>query len=100
MKTRSPKRLWDDFLELEAYICLNTSNGHADLKGQTPENFFSGETADISEFAEFVWYDWVIYCDTSVAYPGSKPQLGRYCGPAYDIGPSMCARISKVNGEY
>ena len=48
MKTGSPKRLWDDCLELKTYIRSNTENGHADLKGQTPETFVSGETVDIS----------------------------------------------------
>ena len=60
----------------------------------------SDETADISEFADFYRYDWVMYRDTSVSYPGRNPKLGRYCGPAYDIGPSMCAKILKVSGEY
>ena len=96
MKTGSPKCLWDGCIELEAYIRSNTANGYADLKGQTPETFVSGETADISELAEFAWYDWVMYCDTSVAYLGSKPQLGRYCGPAYEIGPEMCAKILRM----
>ena len=60
----------------------------------------SVKTAEISEFAEFDWYDWVMYQDTSVPYPGRNPQLGCYCGPAYDIRPATCVKILKGNGEY
>ena len=38
--------------------------------------------------------------DTTVSYPGSKTQLGRYCGPDYDIGPAMNAKILKANVKY
>ena len=100
MNTGTPKRLWDDCIENMAYICLNTANGHEDLKGQTPETFVSGETADISEFSEFGWYDWIMFRDTTVSYPCRKPQLGSYCGPAYNIGPAMTAKILKSNDEY
>ena len=100
LKNGIPKRLWDDCIELEAYIRYNTANSHAYLKGQTQETFLSGKTSEISEFAEFAWYDWVMYRDTSVSYPGIKPQIECYYGPAYDIGPAMCARILKGNGEY
>ena len=36
-----------------------------------------------------------MFRDITVSYPGSKLQLGRYCGPAYDIGPAMTANILK-----
>jgi hypothetical protein len=31
-----------------------------------------GETADISEFTEFGWYDWIKFRDTVVPYPEDK----------------------------
>ena len=31
------------------------------LNGQFPEMVVRGETADISELAEFAWYDWVMF---------------------------------------
>ena len=93
MKTGTPKRLWDDCIDFMVYIRSNTANNHEDLKGKTPETFVSSETADISEFVEFGWYDWVMFRYTTVSYPGSKHQLGRYCGSAYDIGLAMTAKI-------
>ena len=59
----------------------------------------SGKTADISEFAEFGWYDWVKFRDTNVPYPEDKLVLGRYLGPSTDIGPAMTAKILKRNGQ-
>ena len=95
LKTGKPERLWHDCIEFMANIWSNTSNDHADLKIQKPETIVSGETDDIPESAEFGWFDWIVFRDTTVSYPGRKPQLGRYCGPAYDIGPTMTAKILK-----
>ena len=39
-KMKSPKVLWGDFLELEAYICSNTDLGVFELDGMTPEYKF------------------------------------------------------------
>ena len=55
----------------------------------------SGETADISEFAEHGWYNWIKFRDTTVAYPEIKLVLGRYLGPSTDIGPSVTVKIIK-----
>jgi hypothetical protein len=99
LKAHVPKRLWDDCLEMEAYIRSHTYNGHPLLKGETPETVVSGETADISEFAEHAFYDWVKFRDTVVAYPDNKLVLGRYLGPSVDIGPAMTAKILKETGH-
>jgi hypothetical protein len=100
LKKHSPKRLWDDSLELQGYIASHTAGNSFGLNGETPETWLSGETADISEFAEFGWYDWVKFRDTVVPYPQDKLVLGRYLGPSTDIGPAMTAKILKSNGEY
>ena len=54
----------------------------------------SGETANISSIAEFKWYEWVMFRDTSILFPDSKMVLGRDLGPALDIGPAMTRRSS------
>ena len=55
LKKHSPKRLWDDCLELQGFITSNTAGNHFGLNGKTLETTFSGETADISEFTEYGW---------------------------------------------
>jgi hypothetical protein len=69
------------------------------LKGETPERVVSGETADISEFAEHGFYDWVKFCDTIIPFPDNKLVLGRYLGPSTNIGPAMMAKILKSTGH-
>ena len=59
----------------------------------------SGETADISPFALFGWYEWVMFRDTSVSYPDTPMVLGRDLGPAIDIGPAMTRKILKETGK-
>jgi hypothetical protein len=100
LKKHSPKRLWDDCLELQAFIKSHTAGTNFGLNGETPETMLTGETADISEFAEFGWYDWIKSRETVVPYPEDKPVLGRYLGPSTDIGPAMMAKILKSNGQY
>ena len=99
VRSRAPKRLWDDCLEREAYIRSLTAHEIYRLDGQVPETIVSGETADISPFAAFGWYDWVLFRDTSVTYPDDTMVLGRDLGPAIDIGPAMTRKILKSTGQ-
>jgi hypothetical protein len=64
-----------------------------------PETIVSGEPADISPFALFKWYKWILLRDTSVTYPDDSIILGRDLGPAIDIGPAMTCKILKENGQ-
>ena len=99
IKRRSPKKLWDDSLELEGYIRSNTAHDIFMLDGEVPETIMSGKTSDISQFCEFEWYDWVYFRDSAVSYPEDKLVLGRYLGPSIDAGPALTAKILKKNGE-
>mmetsp|Transcript_37601 Transcript_37601/g.53010 ORF Transcript_37601/g.53010 Transcript_37601/m.53010 type:complete len:1380 (-) Transcript_37601:246-4385(-) len=98
-KMRSPKKLWDHSIELEAFIRSHTVNSCYALGGEVPETFMTGETADISEIAEFGWYDWVMFRDTTIPYPEDKVVLGRYLGPSTDVGPAMTAKVLTINGQ-
>jgi hypothetical protein len=68
--------------------------------GQVPETIMTGSTADISHIAEFGWYDWVMYRDNIPSYPDDKLILGRYLGPAMDIGSALTAKILQPNGQF
>ena len=62
----------------------------------------SGETADISHLCQFAWYDWLMFRDTDGRhqYPDDFMTLGRYLGPATDVGSVMTHKILKSNGEH
>ena len=97
--TGCPKRFWDDCIEMEAMIMSHTAHPLWELKGEVPETVMTGNTADISQFADLAWYDWVFFRDTTIAFPDDKEVLGKYLGPSFDIGPAMCAKFLKENGE-
>ena len=68
-------------------------------KGRVPETVMTGHTADISQFAEVGWYDWIQFKDTQIGYPESQWNLGRYLCPSFDVEPAICAKILNENGE-
>ena len=47
IKSHAPKRLWDDCLELESYIKINTAQGIYKLDEEVPEMIISGESYNI-----------------------------------------------------
>ena len=77
LKSRSPKRLWDDCVELASYVCSHTAHNIYCLNGETPENIMSGETSDISQVFELEWYEWIMFRDSEVSFPEDKMVLGR-----------------------
>ena len=81
VRSQAPKRLWDDCLEREAYVHSLTALSIYGLSGQVPETIVSGETAGISPFAAFNWYQWItMYRDTTASFPEDKMVLGRDVG--------------------
>ncbi len=60
----------------------------------------TGTTADISHISEFGWYDWVMFRDNTPTFPDDNIVLGRYLGPATDVGGMMTAKILKENGQF
>ncbi len=99
MKTGSPKVLWDHCIELEALGCSNTSNDIYMTNGKVPETIMTGSTADISHICEFAWFSWVMFKDNIPTFPEDKLILGRYLGPATDVGSALTAKILKSNGQ-
>ena len=95
----SPKVLWDHCLELESRVRSCTAHDLYMLDGEVPETVMKGHTADISQICEFAWYEWVMFIDSPAQYPENREELGRYLGPAVDVGTALTAKILKANGE-
>ena len=66
IKSTSPKKLWDDCLQIEMEIRSCTANNVFELKGEVPRTVMKGETANITHLCEFGWYDWVYFRDNAV----------------------------------
>ena len=99
LRTQSPKKLWDHCLELETRIRSCTAHDLYKLQGEVPETLMKGSTADISQICAYDWFEWIMYLDNE-SFPEDKLTLGRYLGPAIDVGSAMTAKILKSNGEY
>ena len=102
LETGAPEVLWDYFLEWCALIRSHTALNIHELGGQTPATKMTGDTSNISFLAEFGWYDWVWYDDPRSKVRGQevtgepsldKKRLGRYLGPALNVGDKMCGTI-------
>ena len=49
--------------------------------------------------SEFRWYDWIYFRDNAVTYPDDKWVVGLWLSPSIDVGPALCAKILKVDGQ-
>ncbi len=91
IKTGAPKCLRDHCIELEGLIRSHTANDIYATGREVPETIMKEGTADISQICEFAWYDWVMFRNTvnTIAFPNKRLTLGRYLGPAIDIGLAL-----------
>jgi hypothetical protein len=99
IKTGSPRVLWDHCIELEALICSSTSNNIYITNGKMLVTIMTGSTTNISHIYEFGWYEWVMFRDNVPMFSDIKLTLGRYLGPATDIGSALTAKILKSIGQ-
>jgi hypothetical protein len=67
--------------------------------GEVPETIMTGSTANISHICEFSWYDWVMFRDNVPTFLDVKLTLGRYLGPATNVGSALTTKILKSNGQ-
>ena len=100
LRTGSPKRLWDHSLELKGAVRSHTCLDIYALDGQVPETVMMGQTNDISHLSEYEWLNWVMYSEPVNGYPNDRVTIGRYLGPASNVGSAMTMKILKPNGGY
>jgi hypothetical protein len=89
LRSKSPKRLWDFCGEWVAAIRRLTAHDILGLHDRVPSEAIKGNTPDISEYAQFDWYEYVWYLDPAVKFPDEAKKLGRWIGVAHDVGSPM-----------
>jgi hypothetical protein len=67
--SRSPKRLWDFCGQWVAAIRRLMAHDISGLHDRVPSEAIEGNTPDISEYAQFDWYEYVWYLDPAVQFP-------------------------------
>ena len=76
-----PRQLWCFGLEYKLYVCSHTAHEIYKLDGRVPETVVSWETADVSPFYKFGFWNWVKFQKKGVTFPGDALVLGKYLGP-------------------
>ena len=99
MKSRCPKRLWDDCLELMADINSHVVHDNYELDSQTPQATLTGLTPDISTLCEFEWYQWVKWFDHDAQLPDDQEKYARYLGPSRGVGNLMTSKLLNDKGN-
>ncbi len=57
----APRQMFCFVLEYKSYVCLYTAHDIFQIDGDIPKMVVLCETADISSFCEFGFWDWVSY---------------------------------------
>lgn len=89
LRARSPKRLWDFCGEWVAAIRCLTAHDIPALQGHVPSEAIEGNTPNVSEYAQFDWYQHVWYIEPAVQFPDDSWKPIRWIGVAHDVGSLM-----------
>jgi len=62
----------------------------------------TGKTPDISEYTDYVFYEFVIYCDPNDSGEDvhARHKLGQWLGAAKSVGQGLCYYILISNGQF
>ena len=93
-KKNTPRVIWDRCFVWSSDVRRKVAWNIRKLNGQTPETILTGDSDDISQMAEFGWYDWLWYHHpvTNEEY-ATKKRLGRYIGASWNSGAAMCSTV-------
>ena len=90
IRKRIPRELWDYGLRWVSETMSLTHTSAGTLNGHIPLTQVTGETADISEYLDFGFYDEVWFKDNA----GTEPfEPGRWLGVSGRTGNLMCYHV-------
>ena len=87
-QTNAPRRIWGHVAQLISHI---PRDNYPMLQEITPREVFVQDTLNISELAQFYWYELVCYWDyiNRKRFPNSGEELGRMLVISHDRGQAM-----------
>jgi hypothetical protein len=94
--TNTPVVCWDYCWEYSAAIRSHVAVNNVLLDDVTPFQKVHGYTLNVTEYTMFKWYQWVWFHDPNA--PDSV-RLGRWLGPAHNIGQGYCHHILSDKGK-
>ena len=96
IRKRVPKELWDYGLRWVSETSSLTHTTAGGLDGCIPITQVTGETADISEYLDFGFYDYVWFKDNAGLSPNEP---GRWLGVSSRVGRNMCYWVLNQRGK-
>ena len=95
IRKRVPKQFWDYGMRWVSETMSLTHSSAGSLEGNIPITNVTGETADISEYLDFGFYDQVWYKDNA----GLSPfEPARWLGVSHRTGRMMCYHVLTQRG--
>ena len=94
-----PIPFWDYCLERRARINNLLAKDLFQLHGTNAHFSVTGEEGDISNLAQFGFYEWCYFRDHTQKFPFNQEVLGKVLGPASGEGNEMSQWILKINGR-
>jgi hypothetical protein len=85
--------------EYHTQICCLVATDLYHLNCCTPYEIVTGNSPDISEYAQYQWYEPVWLYDQLRAFPHEKQTLGSWLGFAHTVGQALCYFILRSNGQ-
>jgi hypothetical protein len=96
--TKAPKSLWDYCATYVAEIISITADDLYASHGRTPYEVVTGNMPDISEWAEFGWYE-PVYQYKDVPFPQTKRKIARWLGVTHRVGQALYYWIVTETGQ-
>lgn len=99
VRSRSPRRLWEYCGKWVAAIRRLTALSMQSLDGFNAYERVHARRADISEYAQFDWYQYVYAIDPSAGGLDTRRVLTRWIGVAEDFGSAMTYWVISKSAE-
>ena len=95
----APAVFWCYAMERRASINNSIARDDIHCQGQTRETVMTGQPTDISNLADFKFFEWVKFRRDEVKFPFSSFQLGKCLGPASNQGNGMAQHVLTDKGK-
>lgn len=94
-----PAVLWDRCMMWVSEIRSHMHLGHLEQNGQVGTTCMTGNTADVSHIVNFTFYEWIWYHTPGDTGVKTRMQLGKWCGPSFDVGDALCYAVINSKGS-
>ena len=98
-KSQCPKRFWCYCGQWVAAIRRFLAHNMPNLEGTNPYERIHARTADISEYVQFDWYQFVWFLEPNEGGVQPRKSIGRWLGVASGTGSHLCYNILNSRGN-